>query len=84
MCAKMDDAKLRQVVAKVLDVDPASLRDDSSPDTIDGWDSLKSIDLVLALEEAYGVRFTDDQMTSLTSLRLIGSVVREALGEPNQ
>ena len=76
----MDDVKLKQVVGNVLGVDPAALTDDSSPDTIEGWDSVKTLDLLLAIEEAFSVRLSDEQIESLKTFALIRLAVEEALG----
>ena len=36
-----------------------------SPETLDGWDSLKHLNLTLALEEEFGVQFTVDEMSAI-------------------
>ena len=77
----MNDKQLRQVVGNVLGVDSDTLTDESSPDTISGWDSLKTMDLLLAIEQVFDVRLTDDQIESLTSFALIRLAVAEALVE---
>jgi acyl carrier protein len=75
----MDDEKLRVLFAHVLGVQPDVLNDESSPDTIPGWDSVKSMDLVLAIEEEFGIRLTDEQIESMLSYGLVKLAVAEAL-----
>lgn len=74
----MNDNKLRTIVSQILGVVPESLTDQSSPDTIHGWDSVKTMDLVLAIEEEFGVRLSDDQIESLLSFKLIKLALAEA------
>lgn len=44
------------------------MSDDTSPRTSKNWDSARHIELVLAIEAAYGIQFTMPEMTSLHSL----------------
>jgi acyl carrier protein len=52
---------------------------DSSPDTIEEWDSLKHMNLVLALEEEFGIQFTDEQIVEMLSVELIVEVMNEII-----
>jgi acyl carrier protein len=44
------------------------IREDSSPDTIPEWDSLKHMRLVLALEEEFSVRFSDETIVGMLNV----------------
>jgi len=66
-------ASLNQVVAKTLRIPVADVNDDISPRTIQGWDSLKHIELIMTIEKEFGVRFEASEVTALTSL---GSIRR--------
>ena len=46
-------------------------------DTIKSWDSLKHINLVLALEEEFGVSIPDEEAANITSYTLIKLVLEE-------
>lgn len=74
----MED-KLKQILASVLCVDPASIGPDSSPDTIESWDSAAQMNLVLALEEEFGVQFTEMQIVEMMSYELILATLREVV-----
>ena len=50
-----NDERFRAVVSAVLGVAAEQVTDDLSPDTTDTWDSLNHINLICALEEAFGV-----------------------------
>lgn len=65
------DSRLKATVAAVLDVDPAGLGDDASPATIPNWDSVKQMDIILAVEDEFNVRFNDEAFTEISSYALI-------------
>lgn len=75
----LDEAKLKSIVAIVLEVDPEEIDDKSSMDTIESWDSIKHMDLILALEEEFGVTVPDEEAGDLTSYTLIKLVMKELL-----
>ena len=66
-----------QVVSSVLGVPPGEVNDDTSPDTVKTWDSLRHMKLMLALEEELGVQFTADQIVEMSSVGLILAVLDE-------
>ncbi len=73
----LDEAKLKSVIAAVLGVPVASIGPDSSQDTIEAWDSLKHMNLVLALEQEFGVSVPDEEAAEITSYPLIKVVLSE-------
>ena len=75
----VDQGLVKRVMAAVLEVDEASLGDDASMDTIAGWDSLKQMNLVLALEDSFGVTIPDEDAGNATSYKLILLVLQEQL-----
>ncbi|MBT9459532.1 MAG: acyl carrier protein [Burkholderiaceae bacterium] len=75
----LDRGLVKKVMASVLEVDEASLNDDSSMDNVPGWDSLKQMNLVLALEESFGVSIPDEDAGNATSYKLLALVLEEQL-----
>jgi len=73
----VDPAKLKEVMAAVLEVDPSSISDDDSMDSIESWNSLRQMSLVLALEEAFGISFPDEDAANATSFKLLSLVLEE-------
>lgn len=60
-----------QMCSQILGVPLEEIDERSSPETIASWDSLKHMNLVLALEEEFGVKFTDEEIMSMVSVQLI-------------
>jgi len=75
----VNEVLLKQVMGSILKVDPASLGPDSSNDNIETWDSLKHMNLVLALEEEFGVSIPDEEAANITSYILIVLVLEDLL-----
>ena len=65
--------KLNQIVASILNVDPALLDDSSNAQNTRNWDSLRHIEVIFAVESAYLVRFT---MPEIAGLRNLGDIRR--------
>jgi acyl carrier protein len=64
-----------KIVSQIMNVPIEQLDDDSSPDTVANWDSLKHMNLILALEEEFAVAFSDDEVTEMLSLRRIVEIL---------
>jgi len=65
------------VIAAVLNVPPAELSDRSSPDDIESWDSMKQLQLFLAVEEEFGVQLPADAADTLQTVGAIVNAVTE-------
>jgi acyl carrier protein len=67
--------KILTTMAAVFGVAKNSLDETASIDTVETWDSLKHMDLVLALEEAFGIQFDDSEIPELISFKLIHTIL---------
>jgi acyl carrier protein len=75
----VEPEKIKEVMAAVLDVDAFTIDDDASMDTIPTWDSVRHMNLVLALEDELGVSFPDEDAANATSFKLLMLVLQEQL-----
>lgn len=69
--------RLKQVMADLFGCSPEEIPDDAAPQTLDGWDSLRQVELMLALEAEFGVRIPTDAMLELVSLERIDDYLCE-------
>jgi acyl carrier protein len=74
------DRGVRSVLADVFGLAPEDIDTDTSKDTVDGWDSVQHLTVVLALEEEFGVQFDDEESVSLVTFPLIVAIVEDRLG----
>lgn len=65
------DRRLLEVLRDVFGVDADSIRPADSPHTIQGWDSVGHIRLLMALEAEFGVQFDPEEAAELVSVGLI-------------
>ena len=63
--------RLAEVVAAVLGPEARTLSDEDGPGTIAAWDSVNHLNLVLAIEDEFGVRFETSEIPGLLSLGTI-------------
>ena len=71
---------VEEIVAATFGIDAALLDDDSSPEQIQEWDSIGHLNLVLGLEQSFGVSFNTDDMVAMQSIRKIKSVLAQCQG----
>jgi acyl carrier protein len=64
------------VFAAVLDVDPNTLNDDSSPDNTPTWDSTAAMALVAGIEERFGIELTTREISAMRTIGLVREVLR--------
>jgi acyl carrier protein len=69
--------KVIQIVSQVMGVPEQEIGDESSINTVEVWDSLKHMNLVLALEEEFGVQFSDEKIVEMLSVAQIVEAVHE-------
>ena len=74
---QFQELKLKQVLSRIFSVSLDMITDNASPDTIENWDSVRHMNLVLALEEEFDFEFTDDQVVEILSYKLIKIVLQE-------
>jgi len=66
-----NEIKLKSVLASIFQVDVILINDETSVDSVEGWDSLTHMNLVLALEQVFNVSFTEEQTVEILNYPLI-------------
>lgn len=75
----VSEERLKAVIAAMLDLDADRIDERTSTDTVPQWDSVRHMNLVIALEEAFGITIPDDEVVTLTSYPIIRATVEEQL-----
>jgi acyl carrier protein len=73
----LNEDALKQLMATMLNVDISTINEDSSMDNVLNWDSLRHMNLVLALEEEFKVTIPDEDAGNITSYKLIKLVLND-------
>ncbi len=69
---------LTAVFRQILDAPDLVLRDDLTASQVTGWDSLNHVNLMVAVEERFKVKFTTREIRNLSNVgELIGLVEKK-------
>lgn len=71
------EKKLKQIMSQVFEVPIEEITENTSPDTVEKWDSLQHMNLILALEETFNVTFSSEEITEMLNYKLIIMTLRE-------
>lgn len=77
----MDSIKSRisLVMSSVFEVEHENINENSSSDNLENWDSIRHLNLILALEEEFGIVIPDEEVGNLVNFKLIEIIVNEQL-----
>lgn len=65
------------LIAETLKIRTDEVSEDLEYGSIEGWDSLSHVNLMLKLEATYDVEIDEDAMVELTTVRAIKEFIRE-------
>ena len=71
--------RIKKVMAAVFEMPVEEISENSSPHEIEAWDSLKHMNLVLALEDEFNILFEDHEVQSLVSFKIIEAALKAHL-----
>ena len=71
------DARIREVMSEILEVDPGSIGDGFSRESVSSWDSLSHLRLVTALEEAFRIKLTMKEVGEMDRFETIRRMIAE-------
>ena len=66
-------------MADVFEVPLERITPESSPDNLETWDSIHHLNMVLALEQEFGVQFSPEEIEQLLSVELIVALLAEKM-----
>jgi acyl carrier protein len=69
--------RLYRTIAGVLDANIEDLSEESSPDVIASWDSLNHLNLIMAIEEEFQVRFTPEDALAMNNISAIRAILSQ-------
>ena len=70
--------RMEEVFRDVLDNDEITLAETTTANDIEEWDSLTHVELVRAVEKAFGIRFTSAEILAWKNVgEMVASVARQ-------
>jgi acyl carrier protein len=71
----MISERLKRTILNELKVDEFEMNDDTTAVEVPGWDSLNHINVILAVEKEYNIRFKNVEVLRLKNLGELQSLV---------
>nr|WP_251500411.1 acyl carrier protein [Otoolea muris] len=72
--------KLNGVFRDVFDNEDITVNDATTADDIDDWDSLEHINLVVAVEKCFGIKFTMGEVTGMKNVGEMADIILGRIG----
>ncbi|MBE7210752.1 MAG: acyl carrier protein, partial [Gluconacetobacter diazotrophicus] len=69
------------IMRDVLMQDDLVLRPDMTAKDVEGWDSFKMIEIVMAVEAEFGIKIRSQQLDSLETVGDLASLIRQQKAE---
>lgn len=64
---KLED-KLNQIFRRVFDDNDINITPETTANDIDGWDSLSHVNLIVAIETKFGIRFSQKELLTFKNV----------------
>jgi acyl carrier protein len=74
------EEKIRSILAGILEIEPAGIGERFGPDSCPNWDSLSNLRIISALEQAFALRLTWPEISSMTDFARIRDVIGRRRG----
>lgn len=71
--------KLNEVFRDVFDDEEIVVGEETTAADIDGWDSLEHINLIAAVEQEFGVKFTMGQVVTMKNVGEMARLIEEKI-----
>ena len=71
--------RTKNVIPAVFNYPIEKILKDSSPDSIDEWDSLGHMKLVVGLEEEFDIVIEDDEIAEMLNFALIEEIIKSKI-----
>jgi acyl carrier protein len=68
------DEKIRKALAAVFGLKPDEINENTSRENVVKWDSMKHLQLIVALEQELGIEFENDELPLMTSFKKIKEI----------
>ena len=72
--------KIQEIFKDVFDNEELLVEEKTTSEDIEEWDSMAQIDIVVALENEFQIKFTIEEVQKLTSIKSMMSTLSKKLG----
>jgi acyl carrier protein len=71
----MISERLKMIILKELDLDDYDFNDNTTANMVPGWDSLTYIQIVVAIEKGYKIKFTGMEIYKIKNMGELQAVI---------
>lgn len=72
--------RLQDVLRDVFDDDDIAITAATTAKDVEGWDSLNHVNLVVAVEKTFGIKFTTKEVTTIANVGEFVQLIQRKLG----
>ncbi len=76
---KVLEREIREIIARILDVEPAEIKPEARFVEDLGMDSMMALEIVAAIEKRYKIAIPEEQLTKLTNLKEVLALTQQYL-----
>jgi len=74
--------RVRSVASDIFGIPADQITAASSPETIENWDSMQHLNLVLAIEEKFGVQLEPEDIEQMKNIGAVAALVEKLQSAP--
>lgn len=72
--------KLTEIVAEIFFLDDDEVTPDLAPDAVELWDSLNHLRMITAVEEAFNIKLSMNEIESIDKIAVLNDLVDQHTG----
>ena len=69
--------QVRNIASDIFGIPADKITAESSPETIENWDSMQHLNLVLAIEEKFGVQLDPEDIEAMKNIDAVAALVEK-------
>ena len=71
------DGAVENLLSEVLQISPSLITEDLKMKEVEAWDSLKHMEIIVSLEQNFGIQLSFDEIVAMQSVGEIKRVLRD-------
>jgi len=71
--------QVRGIASDIFGITPDQVIAASSPETIESWDSTQHLNLVLAIEEKFGIQLDPEEIEQMKNVGIVADIIEKKL-----
>ncbi len=67
--------EIKKIFSKIVGINISKIKSSTSPENTKKWDSLAHMNLVMAFEKEFKIKFTDEEINEMLNYELIEEII---------